>query len=110
MAGYCRILFTLIVFAGGAFAQNTSVMISGLTFSGAVNTAGQISATGTATVSPFASGAVAATLSGVVLTPSTCGSQVSLSETFMFDTSDSLTVSETFPTACGNSTFTVTAN
>jgi hypothetical protein len=110
MAGYRRVLFILTIFAGGAFAQTTSFTISGLTLSGASNSAGQISGTGTATVSPFATGAVAVAVAGVVLTPSACGSQVTLSETFMFDSSDSLTVGETFSTVCDSPTLTATAN
>ncbi len=93
MAGYCRILFTLAVLAGGVFAQTTSFTISNLTLSGTATNAGQISGTGTATVSPFATGAVPVAIAGVV--PTACGSLFTLSETFTFDSADSLTVSET---------------
>jgi len=64
----------------GAFAQTTSFTVSSLTVSGAVNSAGQVTGTGTATISPFATGAVAVTGTGAVaLTTNDGGSGGALS-------------------------------
>src|ERR1700734_2768895 len=92
----------------GAFAQTTSFTVSGLTVSGAVDSAGQVTGTGTATISPFASGAVAVTMAGFA--PSTCGVPFTISESFTFNSSDSLTLSETLTTECTSDPFAATAN
>ena len=107
MASHGRVLFTIALFAGAASAQNTPFTISNLTLSGAISSAGQISGTGTATVSGLANGSVAVTLGGAA--PPTGSAQ--FTETFMFDSSDSLTLSVGIPQAMGRpDPFTVTVS
>jgi len=96
MAGRCRALFTFVLFAGAASAQSTPFTISNLNLSGTITAAGQLSGTGTATVSGLASGSVAITIASLAPPPD-CAVPIIFSETFTFDSSDSLTLSEDLP-------------
>lgn len=108
MAGHYKVLFALALLGGGASAQNTPFTISNLTFSGATNSAGQVSGSGTATISGIASGTVTFTETGTSQIP--CGGSVALTQTLTFDSSDSLTLSETFPPNCTSNNFTITTS
>jgi len=105
MACHYRFLFALALFAGAASAQNTALTLSNLTFSGATNSAGQISASGTVTISALAAAPVPFTETGTSQIP--CGGTVSLSQTLTFNGTDSLTLSESFPPNCTSGNFTI---